>query len=78
MFRIFLHSGVARAGINFGWGANFLWHFECTESRGSVGGAPFPARENFEFLDSLQCYFTYFRMWFEEKLQPQKVIFKLP
>ena len=33
--------------------------------------------ENFEFLDSLELYFTYFRTRFEEKLLPQKAIFKL-
>ena len=37
--------------------------FECERRR---------REENFEFLDSLKCYFTYFRTRFEEKLQPQK------
>ena len=34
--------------------------------------------ENFEFLDSVERYFTYFRTRFGEKLQPQKGIFKSP
>ena len=34
--------------------------------------------EIFEFIDSLERYFTYFRTRFEEKLQPQKGIFKSP
>ena len=34
--------------------------------------------ENFEFLDSVERYFTYFRTRFGEKLQPQKGIFKWP
>ena len=41
--------------------------FECERRR---------REENFEFLDSLERYFTYFRTRFEEKLQPQKGIFK--
>ena len=43
--------------------------FECERHR---------REENFEFLDSLERYFTYFRTRFEEKLQPQKDIFKSP
>jgi hypothetical protein len=43
--------------------------FECERRR---------REENFEFLDSLERYFTYFRTRFEEKLQPQKGIFKSP
>jgi hypothetical protein len=35
-------------------------------------------KENFEFLDSLERYFTYFKTRFEEKLQPPKGIFKSP
>jgi hypothetical protein len=35
-------------------------------------------RENSEFLDSLERYFTYFRTRVKEKLQPQKGIFKSP
>jgi hypothetical protein len=34
--------------------------------------------ENFEFLDSLERYFTYCRTRFEEKVQPQKGSFKSP
>jgi hypothetical protein len=34
--------------------------------------------ENFEFLDSVERYFTFFRTRFGEKLQPQKGIFKSP
>jgi hypothetical protein len=34
--------------------------------------------ENFEFLDSVERYFMYFRTRFGEKLQPQKGIFKSP
>ena len=43
--------------------------FECERRR---------REENFEFLDSLLRYFTYFRTRFEEKLQPQKGIFNSP
>ena len=43
--------------------------FECERRR---------REENFEFLDSLERYFRYFNMRFEEKLQPQKGIFKSP
>ena len=43
--------------------------FECERQR---------REKNFEFLDSLERYFTYFRTRFEEKLQPQKGIFKSP
>ena len=42
---------------------------------GSEGMLP---QENFEFLDSLERSFTYIRRRFEEKLQPQKAIFKSP
>ena len=42
--------------------------FECERRR---------REENFEFLDSLECYFTYFRMRFEEKLLSQKGIFMI-
>ena len=34
--------------------------------------------ENFEFLDSVERYFTYFRTRFGEKLQPREGIFKSP
>jgi hypothetical protein len=34
--------------------------------------------QKFEFLYSLERYFTYFRMRFEDKLQQQKAIFKSP
>ena len=45
------------------------------ESRGSRGKF---VLENFEFLDLLELYFTYFWTRFEEKLQPQKNIIKSP
>jgi hypothetical protein len=44
----------------------------------SVGGCRHAPPETFEFLYSLERYFTYFRTRFEEKLQPQKAIFKSP
>jgi phage anti-repressor protein len=45
------------------------------EVRGSGDMLP---RENFEFLDSFERYFTYFRTRFEEKGQLQNVVFKSP
>ena len=40
----------------------------------NVGGSrdQYNGREHFESLDSLECYFTYFRTRFEENLQPHK------
>ena len=65
-------------GLNFGGGATFLWHFECEHQRRKQWVRGHAPRENFEFLDSLERYFTYFRTWFGEKLQAQNSIFKSP
>jgi hypothetical protein len=53
-----------------GW-SKLLWHFEWEHQK----HAP---PQKFEFLYSLERYFTYFRMRFEDKLQQEKAIFKSP
>ena len=47
--------------------------------RGIYGGSGICSilRKKFEFLDSLERYFTYFRTRFEEKVLSQKAVFKL-